>query len=107
MPACCRACAPPVASEPPHPAWLRCDYSVDLATLGSHTDGAEIARDMGEQLLLECNYRAEAAAQTAFREAFADLAAVRIPAVIETRRSSRVPTTTYAEGHRSDLAPTT
>jgi len=69
-----------------------------LATFGSIADGRAITDDLGEQLLLECDYHAEAAAQTTLRSAFADTPAVRTPAVIAKRSSGRVLTTEWADG---------
>lgn len=69
-----------------------------LASLGTAVDGPAIADELGERFRSECDYVAEAAAQEAFRRAFAGDAQVSIPGIVRERSAATVLTTEWAEG---------
>lgn len=69
-----------------------------LVSLGTAVDGPGIADDIAAHLAEECDYRAEAASQEWFREAWSDDPRIAIPAVVPERSSRRVLTTAWAEG---------
>ncbi len=69
-----------------------------LVSIGTAVDGRAIADEMRGRVRLECDYLLEAAAQEAFRRAFALDGRVEIPPVIGERTCTNVITTGWAEG---------
>lgn len=69
-----------------------------MASLGAAADGLAIVDEMRERFVEECSYVREAAAQRAFRRAFADDPDVVIPDVVAERSGEAVLTTDWVEG---------
>jgi predicted unusual protein kinase regulating ubiquinone biosynthesis (AarF/ABC1/UbiB family) len=69
-----------------------------LASAATRVDGPAIARELRERVREECDYLAEAEAQKAFRDAWAQDEEVRIPEALPERSSARVLTTEWCEG---------
>lgn len=69
-----------------------------LASLATAVDGPAIADELAERIGEECDYRREAAFQTAFAKAFSWEPRIQIPDVVEARSAERVITSTWCEG---------
>ena len=64
-----------------------------LGTLLSSIDGGGLVRELQDRMHEECDYVAEAANQTVFRDLLRDIDGATVPRVHETRSSERVLTT--------------
>ncbi len=71
-----------------------------LATVGTKASGAEIAGELRQRLLEECDYRIEARNQRVFAAALASVPGAHVPTIVEARSTRRVLTSALAEGQR-------
>ncbi len=69
-----------------------------LGTFGLATDGKELALELRDRMLEECDYRLEARNQTVFAEMLRGDPEAHIPRVFDERSARRVITTAFAPG---------
>jgi len=69
-----------------------------LGTMGTGFDGPALVAELRERVLEECDYRQEAANQTAFAGLFAPMEGAHVPAVVPARSTLRVITSAFDPG---------
>ncbi len=76
----------------------RLQHLSGLISTVTSIDGQAVTAELRDNIAAECDYRAEASAQNAFRSAFANDTAVAIPAVFDSHSARRVLTTCWHDG---------
>lgn len=71
-----------------------------LSSMGTKVKGGELAGELRQRLLEECDYRIEARNQRVFGETLSKIAGARVPDVVAERSGRRVLTSEFAPGLR-------
>ncbi|MCC6645222.1 MAG: AarF/ABC1/UbiB kinase family protein [Polyangiaceae bacterium] len=71
-----------------------------LSSMGSKVKGGELASELRQRLLEECDYRIEARNQRVFGEVLGRIRGARVPEVVPERSARRVLSSALAEGQR-------